>query len=145
MARDEQTIVNLRRDLALQIARHVRRARRSSAVMAERLGVAPSTLRHILHGRVSSVSLDLLIRVAVRSRLKFVLQVGREPSESGAFVQLARDGARKKSQPQPSREPTRSVVSALTPSERLAVQLRLSELLFQPDPAAGRDRRDTPG
>ena len=141
MARDEQTILNLRRDLALQIARHVRRARRSSSVMAERLGVAPSTLRHILHGRVSAVSLDLLIRVAVRARLNFVLQVGRKPGEAGAFVQFAGNGAR--TQPQPNCEPTRSMATALSPSERLAVQLRLSELLFQPNPVAGRDRRDT--
>lgn len=145
MAPDEQTILNLRRDLSLQIARHVRRARKSRAVMADRLGIPVLTLRHILHGRLGSVSLDHLIRIAVRARLKFVLQVGREPSEAGAFVQFARNGARTKSQLQPSCEPTRSIVSALTPSERLAVQLRLSELLFQPNPVAGRDRCDTLG
>ncbi|MEZ5458403.1 MAG: hypothetical protein R3E65_03415 [Steroidobacteraceae bacterium] len=143
MVRDEQTLLNLRRDLALQIARHVRRARKSPAVMACRLGVAESTLRSILNGRVSSVSLEFLIRVAVRARLKFVLQVGRAPSEAGAFVQFARNGVRTKSQP--SCAPTRSIVSALTPSERLAVQLRLSELLFQPNRVAGRDRCDTLG
>ena len=39
-----------------------------------------------MHGRVSQLSLELLIRIAVRAGLPVVLQTGKDAEEAGVFV-----------------------------------------------------------
>lgn len=131
MAPDLATIRALRTDLALQIARHVERSGQSQVLMAKRLGIPQPTLSKIVNARVSDLSLELLIRIAVRAGLALVLQTGMEPAEAGVYVagtplprrlqlsKLADD----------ARDALALDVQRLTPQQRLEAQLRHSELL----------------
>jgi hypothetical protein len=40
----------------------------------------------IMNGRISDLSIELLIRVAVRAGLSIAIYTGRVPQESGAFI-----------------------------------------------------------
>jgi predicted XRE-type DNA-binding protein len=82
---DIATIHALRSDVALQLSRHVNRMGATQVVAAARLGLPQPTLSKIINGRVSDVSLELLLRVAVRAGLPLALQTGRVPQEAGAF------------------------------------------------------------
>lgn len=86
---DIATVHALRSDVALQIARHVRRLGLTQVPAARRLGLPQPTLSKILNGRVSDISLELLIRTAARAGLPMTLQTGRIPQEAGAFVAVA--------------------------------------------------------
>ena len=83
---DIATVQALRSDVALQIARHARRMGVSQLVAARQLGLPQPTLSKIINGRVSDLSLELLIRTAARAGLAMTLHTGRVPQEAGAFV-----------------------------------------------------------
>jgi predicted XRE-type DNA-binding protein len=80
------TIQALRSDVALQLARGVRRRGLNQLAGAKWLGVPQPTLSKIMNGRVADLSLELLIRIAVRARIPVILQTGEVPEEAGAFV-----------------------------------------------------------
>ena len=82
---DTATVQALRSDVALQLARYTHRMGLSQVVAARRLALPQPTLSKIINGRVSDVSLELLIRVAVRVGLPMTLQIGHVPQEAGAF------------------------------------------------------------
>src|SRR3954462_11249934 len=83
---DMATVQALRSDVALQLARFTQRMGLSQVVAAKQLGLPQPTLSKIINGRVSDVSLELLIRTAARAGLPMTLQTGRVPQEAGAFV-----------------------------------------------------------
>jgi predicted XRE-type DNA-binding protein len=83
---DIRTVQALRSDLALQIARHIRYKDQTQVAAARWLAVPQSTVSQIMHGKVSQLSLELLIRIAVRAGLPVVLQTGKDAEEAGAFV-----------------------------------------------------------
>jgi predicted XRE-type DNA-binding protein len=147
MESDAATVLNLRRDLALQIARCIEASGLSQSAMADRLGTPQPTLSRIVHQRVDAVSLELLIRVAVRAGLPVVLQVGREPGEAGVYAGRAAGV----SVPSAGRTQTSALgeraqaemtqaALALSPTQRLEAQLRHSELLAQLRAAAHHGR-----
>ena len=82
---DSDVIQRLRSDVALQFARCVRRMGLTQVAAAKRLRIPQPTLSKIINGRVSDLSLELLIRVAVRAGLPMTLQTGLVPQEAGAF------------------------------------------------------------
>ena len=84
MPRDEATIQSLRRDLALQLSRVARRLGDTQVVAARRLSLPQPTLSKIINGRVSDLSIEFLLRVAVRAGLPVTLQTGRDAAEAGA-------------------------------------------------------------
>src|SRR5215216_1505124 len=83
---DVSTIQALRGDVALQISRFLTRQKLSQAAAAQLLQVPQPTLSKIMNGRVADLSLELLIRIAVRAGLQLILQTGSVPEEAGAFV-----------------------------------------------------------
>lgn len=86
MEADSVTIQALRSDLALQIARAVRARAWTQTQAAGKLGIPQPTLSKIANGRTEELSLELLIRIAVRLQLPLVLQTGAVPEEAGVFV-----------------------------------------------------------
>src|SRR5215472_5224657 len=82
---DTATVQALRSDVALQLARLVHRMGATQVIAAKQLGLPQPTLSKIINGRVSDVSLELLVRVAVRAGLPLTLQTGHVPQEAGAF------------------------------------------------------------
>jgi predicted XRE-type DNA-binding protein len=131
MSSDEATILALRRDLALQIARIARRAGETQTAAARRLGMPQPTLSKIINSRVSDLSIEFLLRVAVRAKLPIAMQTGRNSKEAGAFV----SSFSRRSQPSKSKlahEARRSLSQAdrrLTPSERLGAFLEHNQLI----------------
>lgn len=138
MESDAATVLNLRRDLALQIARCVEASGLSQSAMAGRLGIPQPTLSRIVHGRVDALSLELLIRIAVRAGLPVVLQVGRQPNEAGVYMVrdagiAAHSAGRRRTSALGDRARAETLQDAqtLSPTQRLDAQLRHSELLAQ--------------
>jgi predicted XRE-type DNA-binding protein len=131
---DLETIHALRRDVALQIARRVQARRQTQVAVAQDLGIPQPTLSKIMNGNVSDLSLELLIRIAVRSGLQLVLQTGGEPSEVGAFVAgratSSRAGPTSKVA-DAARESLLDLARQMTPEQRLDAQLRHSELVTE--------------
>lgn len=133
MNRAEQaTIQALRGDLALQIARHVGRNGASQAATAKRLGIPQPTLSKIMRGQVEAISLELMLRIAMRAGLSIVLQTGQEPGEAGVYSSgvtpsgPARITSRIADQ---ARRATSESAHSLTPAERLAAHLKHNELV----------------
>ena len=86
----------MRSDVALQIARYVMRSAPTQLTAAKRLSIPQPTLSKIMHGRVTELSLELLIRIAVRAGMPLVLQTGRAPAEAVSLcIRLADDGTRR--------------------------------------------------
>jgi predicted XRE-type DNA-binding protein len=83
---DVGTIQALRSDVALQIARCLRRRGLNQVAGANWLGVPQPTLSKIMNGHVAELSLELLIRIAVRAGLPIVLQTGQVAEQAGAFI-----------------------------------------------------------
>jgi predicted XRE-type DNA-binding protein len=137
---DLATIAALRSDLALQIARSVARTRESQVAAAARLGIPQPTLSKIVNGRVSELSLELLIRIAVRAELPIVLQTGRDPSEAGVFVarSLSIGRAQQSKVAEGAQDALAESVRRLTPEQRLEAHLKHSELVMALH-AAGRE------
>jgi predicted XRE-type DNA-binding protein len=131
MNEDLATVTALRSDLALQIARSIARTGESQVAAARRLNVPQPTLSKIVNGRVGELSLELLIRIAVRAGLPVVLQTGRQPSEAGAFV-TARPLLGRVPQSKVAEQAQDALVESvrgLTPEQRLDAHLRHSELV----------------
>lgn len=85
-SREDACINGLRADVALQIGRRLRDRGLSQVAAAKRLGVPQPTLSKIVNGHVAEISLELLLRIAVRLRLPLVLQTGQAAGEAGAFL-----------------------------------------------------------
>lgn len=149
-SQDLATIQALRSDVALQIARHVTRSAQTQLTAARRLGIPQPTLSKIMHGRVTELSLELLIRVAVRAGLPVVLQTGKTPAEAGAYVSGVEimEPARSKSRlAEEAREALADNTRRLTPEQRLEAHLKHSELvtlLHRAGQAALRRARSSP-
>ena len=129
----EATIEALRSDIALQIARDLKRRGGSQVVLARELSVPQPTISKIVNGRVSQLSLELLIRIAVRANLVVVLQTGAAPEEAGAYVsrgtrEIAHRAIRSKVA-EAARDSMVNAARALTPEQRLEAHLRHSELV----------------
>lgn len=90
MPPDFETVHALRRDVALQIARYTERLGTSQLAAAKQLDVPQPTLSKIVNGHTSDLSLELLLRIAVRAGLRITLQTGLIPEEAGAFVSAGR-------------------------------------------------------
>jgi transcriptional regulator with XRE-family HTH domain len=128
----EIMIQALRRDIALQVSRVARRSGDTQLVAARRLGIPQPTLSKIFNGRVSDLSVEFLLRLALRAGLAMTLQTGRDAEEAGAFVSgLARANA-----PAPgsrlAQETRRSLMESgrrLTPAESLEAFVEHNELL----------------
>ena len=124
------TVQALRSDVALQIARFAHGLGVNQFAAAKRLGVPQPTLSKIVNGRISDVSLELLIRIAVRANLPITLQTGRVPQEAGAFV--SRKPASSSSRSGLAREARESMIQStrrLTPTERVEAFLEHSQLV----------------
>lgn len=132
LAPDLATVQALRSDVALQIARLARRMGVTQLVAAERLGLPQPTLSKIVNGRVSDVSLELLLRTAARAGLSMTLHTGRIPQEAGAFLVGAPSRASRHSLSrlgEQARESLSQSAKRLTPSERLQAFVEHNQLL----------------
>lgn len=139
---DAATIQALRRDLALQIARFVERSGNSQVAAARSLGVPQPTLSKIANAQVAELSLELLIRVAVRAQLPLVMQTGKDPSEAGVFVSgtALHERAQRSRLAEQARQELDASLQSLTPEQRLDAQLKHSQLLAELH-QAGKDSR----
>lgn len=129
---DIATVQALRSDVAFQIARHARRMGVSQLVAAKELGLPQPTLSKIINGRVSDLSLELLIRTAARAGLAMTLHTGRVPQEAGAFVSGTHSPSSRASRSrlgEEARESLNHSASQLTPTERLQAFLEHNQLL----------------
>jgi len=128
---DEATIQSLRHDIALQISRLAQRLGGTQMAVAEQLGVPQPTLSKITNGRVSDLSIELLIRIAVRAGLPITLQTGHVPQEAGAFISgLARASRASCSKlADKARESLMDSERRLTPAQRLEAFLEHNQLL----------------
>jgi transcriptional regulator with XRE-family HTH domain len=114
--------------------------------LAKQLGVPQPTLSKIMNGRVSDLSIELLIRITVRAGLPITLQIGHVPEEAGAFVsRTARASRASRSKlADEARESLMDCERRLTPSQRLEAFLEHNQLiaiLHQGSHAADRTRK----
>lgn len=134
MPADEAAIQSLRRDIALQVSRIARRSGDTQVAAARSLGIPQPTLSKIINGRVHDLSIELLLRVAIRAGLALTLQTGRNAKEAGAFLSgLARGSARANGS-QLALQARKSLQAAehhLTPAERLEAFLQHNQLLAE--------------
>jgi predicted XRE-type DNA-binding protein len=129
---DVSTIQALRGDVALQISRFLARQQLSQAAAAKLLGIPQPTLSKVVNGRVSDLSLELLIRIAVRAGLQLVLQTGAVPEEAGAFVAGAVPGAPRGVRSKLAEDARGALLATarnMTPEQRLNAHLKHSELV----------------
>jgi predicted XRE-type DNA-binding protein len=90
MQPDFETVHALRSDVALQIARYTKRLGITQQAAAKQLDVPQPTLSKIVNGRISDLSLELLLRIVGRAGFRITLQTGLIPQEAGAFVSAGR-------------------------------------------------------
>jgi len=131
MPPDFETVHALRSDVALQIARYTERLGISQLAAAKQLDVPQPTLSKIVNGHTSDLSLELLLRIAVRAGLRITLQTGVVPQEAGAFVSASRTSpgravpsgiaARTNASPKES-------LRGLTPAQRLEIFVEHNQL-----------------
>jgi predicted XRE-type DNA-binding protein len=129
---DRAAIQALRSDLALQIARHVGRDGLTQVATAKRLAIPQPTLSKIMRGQVEAVSLELLLRVAVRAGLSVVLQTGKDAAEAGVYVSgiaTSRPARIKSRLAEEARLAVTEGVRSRTPEERLEAHLKHNELV----------------
>jgi predicted XRE-type DNA-binding protein len=144
---DIAIIEALRRDVAYQIARHARNLGTNQLAAAKQLCVPQPTLSKIMNGRVSDLSLELLIRISVRARLPMTLHTGRAPEEAGAFVARTRplvSRAQHSSLSDGAREALIESERRLTPTQRLEAFLEHNQLLGQLHAAGRKAQRQQP-
>jgi predicted XRE-type DNA-binding protein len=125
-------IQSLRCDIALQVSRAVRRSGDTQSVAAERLGIPQPTLSKIVNGRVSDLSIEFLLRIALRAGLAITLQTGRGAEEAGAFLSGLARGTAQAPGSRLAQEARRSLVESgrrSTPAERIEAFLEHNELL----------------
>jgi predicted XRE-type DNA-binding protein len=131
MRPDLETVNALRGDVALQIARYTKRLGISQVAAAEQLNLPQPTLSKIVNGHTSDLSLELLLRIAVRAGLRITLQTGLIPQEAGAFVSAGRPSW---SRAFPSkiaadtRASLKESLRELTPAQRLEAFLEHNQL-----------------
>jgi predicted XRE-type DNA-binding protein len=132
MPPDVETVHALRSDLAHQISRYMARLGVSQVSAAKELGVPQPTLSKIVNGRTSDLSLELLLRIAVRARMPITLQTGNSPQEAGAFVSGVRPTsarARPSSNAERIEARLKESLRELTPTERLEAFVEHNQLL----------------
>lgn len=131
MPPEVETVHALRSDVALQIARYVERLGISQLAAANELNVPQPTLSKIVNGHTLDLSLELLVRIAVRAGLRITLQTGLIPQEAGAYVAVGRPSSARMF---PSKISARSHASLkeslreLTPAQRLEAFLEHNQL-----------------
>jgi predicted XRE-type DNA-binding protein len=132
---DAATIQALRRDVALQIVRCVRDQRLTQVAAARMLEIPQPTLSKIVNGRVDDLSLELLIRTAVRAGLPLVLQTGNVPGEAGAYVSrkapVAIRSAPRSMLAERARNELVDVARRLTPEQRLNAMFEQTQLISE--------------
>jgi predicted XRE-type DNA-binding protein len=142
-AHDVATVQALRGDVALQISRFLTRQGLSQGAAAKLLRIPQPTLSKIVNGRVAELSLELLIRIAVRAGLHLVLQTGAAPEEAGAFlsggVPRARQGPRSRLADD-ARDELLALARDMTPEQRLQAHVKHSELVTALHRAGRRSR-----
>ena len=141
---DTRTVQALRSDLALQIARHIRCNGQTQVAAAKRLAVPQPTVSQIMHGKVSQLSLELLIRIAVRAELPVVLQTGKDAEEAGAFVAgepLQESRILKSKVADDARQALSEDARNMTPQQRLEAHARHSQLMVELRRAGRKSRR----
>src|ERR1700732_3287114 len=129
---DTRTVQALRSDLALQIARHIRCSGQTQVAAAKRLAVPQPTVSQIMHGKVSQLSLELLIRIAVRAELPVVVQTGKDGEGGGglgAGEPLQESRILRSKVADEARQALSEDVRNLTPQQRLQANARHSPLL----------------
>jgi len=70
------------------MSRAVRQQGATQIKAARQLGVPQPTLSKLINGRVDNLSIELLIRIAVRAGLSLTLQTGHAPEQAGVFVSI---------------------------------------------------------
>ena len=146
MPADLETVHALRRDVAHQIARYAARLGVRQLAAAKQLGVPQPTLSKIVNGHTADLSLELLLRIAVRARLRIALQTGLIPQEAGAFVAT---GDRSSSRASPSKTAESAhgslndALRRLTPERRFEAFLEHNQLVHELR-EAGRAARAVP-
>ncbi len=90
MPPDFDTVHALRNDVAHQIARYTQQLGISQLAAARQLDLPQPTLSKIVNGRTSELSLELLLRIAVRAGLRITLHTGLIPQEAGAHIAASR-------------------------------------------------------
>lgn len=129
---DQAAIQALRSDLALQIARHVGRDGLTQVATAKRLAIPQPTLSKIMRGQVGAVSLELMLKVAVRAGLSIVLQTGKDAAEAGVYasgIATSKPARIKSRLANEARLAVSESVRALSPAERLEAHLKHNELV----------------
>jgi predicted XRE-type DNA-binding protein len=129
---EQAAIHALRSDLALQIARHVGRKGLSQSAAAARLGIPQPTLSKVMRGEVQAISLELLLRIAMRAGLPVVLQTGKDAAEAGVYAAGAAPAGRARNPSRLADEALRALgegARTLTAGERLAAQQKHTELV----------------
>jgi predicted XRE-type DNA-binding protein len=131
---DIATVLALRLDVAHQIARRIKHFGVNQLAAAKHLGIPQPTLSKVVNGRVSDLSLELLIRIAVRAGLPMTLQTGQIPDEAGAFVSGTSSRAVRASASALSdaaRDSRAHTERKLTPTQRLDAFLEHNQLLAE--------------
>jgi transcriptional regulator with XRE-family HTH domain len=131
---DEAAIVNLRRDLALQLSRAVKKLGLTQSVAATRLNLPQPTLSKIINGQTDSLSIEFLIRVAIRAGVSLTLLFSDVPEEAGAHLtnRNARSSTRGTSRlADEARDSIEAANRRLTPSQRLQAFLEHNQLLAE--------------
>ena len=137
MQNDLSTIRALRSDLALQLSRHFARSGDTQSALARRLGIPQPTLSKIANGQLEKLSLELLIRVAVRVGLPFTLVTGQDPTEAGVHVTAVNARALPAGRSNLSRvndaaqDSLVASIRAMSPAERLEAQARMTASLVE--------------
>ncbi len=131
---DQAAVQALRSDLALQIARHVGRDGHTQVATAKRLAIPQPTMSKIMRGQVEAVSLELMLKIAVRAGLSVVLQTGKDPAEAGVYVSgiTTPKPARIESRlAEEARHAVRESLRSLSPAKRLEAHLKHTELVTE--------------
>lgn len=134
MTTAEPTIRSLRRDIALQVAKIARLPGDTQVAAARRLGIPQPTLSKIMNGRVHDLSIEFLLRVAIRAGLVLTLQTGRHAEEAGAFISSLIGGRHRPNGSTLGDEARKSSGASgkhLTPTERLEAFLEHNQLLAE--------------
>jgi predicted XRE-type DNA-binding protein len=132
---DIATVQALRADLALEISRCVARRQLTQLEAARLFDIPQPTVSKIVNGRVADLSLELLIRIAVRAGLRVVMQIGDAPAEAGAYlagkVAAASKASPKSKLAQNARDALIDAARKLTPEQRLNAMLEQTQLVSE--------------
>jgi predicted XRE-type DNA-binding protein len=146
------TVLALRQDVAHQIARRLGQLGLSQLAAAKHLAIPQPTVSKIVNGRVADISLELLIRIAVRAGLPLTLQTGQSPEEAGAFISKSPRGVRSQQSSALNAQARATLTRSerdMTPAQRLEAFLEHNCLVAQlraagQDAESDRSRRANP-